>query len=488
MLTRRGAKASRWLRMTRLPAAAGYTAAAGIAGIAVTLRILLDPVWGTRQPFIFFFGAIMVSAWIGGFGPGLVTTLLSALAADWFWLHPTGSLGFRNAPEFWALGVFIVVGAAISALAGAWRRASAEVARSEERFRLALEAAPTAVLLVDSRGAILVANEVALKLFGYPPEDLVGRPVESLVPPRFREAHPGLRQGFFRSSERRLMGAGRDLYALRRDGTEVPVEIGLSPFSVGAEKAVIVAVTDVTERKRSAGLVEATLRARENFLSAASHEMRSPVNALLLQLEVLARKLKGGDAELTRLTDRARAQADRLSGLLRNLLEEARIASGALVLHRQEIDFREVVRLALDRLEDEHREFDAVVQVPADPVIGQWDRMRLERIVENLLSNAVKYGAGKPITVTLGVDGKAAVFSVIDQGPGIDPGQRERLFERFYRADSAGRYEGFGLGLWITRQIVEAMHGSISVESALGEGATFTVVLPLDPATATPTG
>ena len=463
-----------------------YGIAVAAAAGGIVLRVALDPLWGAHKPFILFFPAILLSAWFGGLGPGLATTLICAGAADYLWTEPIGSFTVSDTGDLWGLLLFVGVGVLTSLLSARWRAASETLRQSEERFRLAVEAAPAAVVLVDRQGTIVLINALAETLFGYRRDELAGQPVERLVPARLREGHLGERQGFFRDSRRRPMGAGRDLYALRKDGLEIPVEIGLSPFETDSGTMVIAAVTDITERKRSEAAVEEAIRAREEFLSVASHELRNPVNALHLQLENLLRALPqdaGGDALRQRVTG-ANFQVHRLSRLINNLLDESRISAGLLSLALEEVDFREIVHSVLEPFQDELKPESVALSLPPQPLVGRWDRLRLEQVVANLMSNAINYGGGKPIAIALKAQNGLAILSVSDQGIGIEPEKQKRLFSRFERAVPGRQYRGFGLGLWITRQIVEAMGGSISVESRPGQGSTFTVALPLDPTTA----
>jgi PAS domain S-box-containing protein len=464
-----------------MPIWAGYAVAVGTAAAAIASRLLLNPVWSGRLPFLFFFPAIMLSGWVGGFGPALAATLLCAAAAAVFWMPPLESLTAAGASNTWGLLAFVAVGWAISAMSGSWRRAWAETRRSEERFRRAIDAAPAAVILVGSEGTVLVANELAETLFGRPRSEIVGRPAADLVSPRSRADFEARRRDSL-SEPGTPSASGREIEILRKDGAEVLVEIALAAFSAESENVVMIAITDLTERKRNAALLEAAVRAREDFLSAASHELRGPVGALALHVELLRRMLPPG-AEGRDVVDRAKAQVDRLARLLHDLLDESRIASGKLVLQPEEMDFREIVRQAMERFASERREYEAVVQVPAEPVTGRWDRVRTAQVVENLLSNAIKYGNGQPIAIALDAKDGSVVFSVTDQGDGIAREHQTRLFQKFERGGAAGRYDGFGLGLWIARQIVEAMHGRIAVESEPGDGSTFTVVLPLEPPT-----
>ena len=227
----------------------------------------------------------------------------------------------------------------------------------------------------------------------------------------------------------------------------------------------------------------AAVRVRDDFLSVAGHELRTPLAAVLLQLESLERQLRSDAADLPRIAARvgkATASAVRLGDLIQELLDVSRITSGRLRLDPEPLDLAQLVGDVVGKLADAAALAGCELQVDlAAPVPGQWDRMRMEQVVGNLLANAIKYGAGAPIDVSLAASGDAAVLRVTDRGIGIEPRDLERIFGRFERAVSARHYGGFGLGLWIAREIVEAAGGAIAVASTPGQGATFTVTLPV---------
>jgi signal transduction histidine kinase len=266
----------------------------------------------------------------------------------------------------------------------------------------------------------------------------------------------------------------------------VSVEIGLSPFETTEGMFVLAAVSDITERKRHAALLQEAVRARDDFLAIASHELRNPVNAVQLRLVGILRAFQRDAASLTLESVRddvakADVQVRRITRLIDNLLDVSRMTAGAVVLEPEDVDLREVVRTVIDDLHQEVEHRQITLRTPEEPVVGHWDRLRLEQIVTNLLSNAIKYGKEEPIEISLDADGEVARLSVTDHGIGIDEDHQRRLFMRFERAVTGQRYGGFGLGLWISRQLVDAMHGQISVESHLGQGSTFSVTVPVRP-------
>jgi len=243
------------------------------------------------------------------------------------------------------------------------------------------------------------------------------------------------------------------------------------------------------ERERMLARAEDAVRARDVFLAIAAHELKTPLTPLRLETERLLSAAQAARVDrLTpqRLTERfsiLQRQVGRLVELVAVLLDVTRIAGGKLELSLEEVDLGELVREVVERHRNDLERAGCEIALRVAPgAVGRWDRLRLDQVVTNLLTNAMKYGPGKPITVAVEVVdvGEArARLTVSDAGIGVAPEDHARIFERFERAASARHYGGMGLGLWIVRQVAEALGGSAGVASAKGEGAAFTVELPL---------
>jgi PAS domain S-box-containing protein len=228
------------------------------------------------------------------------------------------------------------------------------------------------------------------------------------------------------------------------------------------------------------------VRARDEFLSVAAHELRTPLTSLRLHLQLLLRQVGGVQPSLAKelepRTQVLERQLSRLGSLVNTLLDVSRLAAGKLTLEPRELDLTQVVRQMADAFAEEFSRAGSELKVHADgPLPGSWDPLRVEQVLVNLLSNAVKYGAGRPVEVSLVGEGANVVLAVKDHGIGISEDGMARLFGKFERAVSERHYGGLGLGLYITRQIVEAMGGSITVRSAQGQGSTFILRLPTQP-------
>jgi signal transduction histidine kinase len=252
----------------------------------------------------------------------------------------------------------------------------------------------------------------------------------------------------------------------------------------GAVEGVVALVHDVTDRKRNEEALERAVRARDVFLSIASHELKTPLTPLMLQLQGIERmieKLNGAvpPERILEKVGKAGKQVVHLDRLVNDLLDVSRLTENRLELELETVDLAKLVAEVVERVcpDLETARCDVSTKVDGD-VIGTWDRRRLDQVVSNLLSNAIKYGEGKPIHVAVRSDGDTAVLVVRDEGIGISPDDRERIFGRFERAVSDRSYGGFGLGLWIVREVIEAMGGRIRLDSQMGAGSTFTVELP----------
>jgi signal transduction histidine kinase len=241
------------------------------------------------------------------------------------------------------------------------------------------------------------------------------------------------------------------------------------------------------QQEEALASLQRTLKARDEFLSAASHELRTPITTLSLQTDGLLAipgangngGRRAGDDRMLRRLKAIRRQVVRLNQLVDQLLDVSRLIEGRLELRPEEVDLQALVIEAIDLMRESATQAGSPVLLRLRPeVVGHWDRIRIGQVITNLLSNAIKFGCGRPIEVELDADDERARVLVKDAGEGILPQEQERIFQRFERATSVQRHPGLGLGLWICKQIVDASHGTISVQSEPGRGSTFSVELP----------
>lgn len=249
-----------------------------------------------------------------------------------------------------------------------------------------------------------------------------------------------------------------------------------------AQRALEIAERAEQQRSRLLRELEQALRARDELLAMATHDLRSPLSALQLKLEYLVRVSRGDldfpAEERERGLVAAQGQAREIGQLLDRLLDTTRISFGKTTIQWEQVDLSALASRVAEQVRDQAAAAGCELTVEAgDAVIGTWDHIRLEQVVGNLLSNAIKYAAGAPIVVRVSGDEAQARLEVQDRGPGILPEDQARLFTAFEQG-SPGAGSGFGLGLWIVRRIVDALGGEVRVQSAVGEGSTFTVILP----------
>lgn len=239
-------------------------------------------------------------------------------------------------------------------------------------------------------------------------------------------------------------------------------------------------------RRRNAELAEA-VSARDRFIAVAAHELRNPMTSLYLRVQQLAKTVESPDAYDHQRVARELARLDRLMERYVKratmLLDVSRIAAGkGVALQPAAVDFSALLREAIEDLRPAAKHAGSPLELRvADEVRGRWDRLALAQIIENILSNAIKFGAGKPIEIALAANAGTAAFRVTDHGVGISRLDRTRIFERFERARGAQQHGGFGVGLWLVRELVDAMGGHIDIVSAPDAGSTFTIILPLAP-------
>lgn len=357
-----------------------------------------------------------------------------------------------------------------------------------ERFRLAVEASPAALLMVQQDGRIVMANSRGLTMFGYIEAELIGQKIELLVPQRFRAGHPAHRDSFFNDPDQRAMGAELELIGVRKDGSEFPVKIGLSPVVTAEGKAVICGVLDITDQKKTLEAMaqakeaaESASRAKSSFLANMSHEIRTPMNGIIGMAQLLAQtELRSHQRDYLATVDES---AHILLRLLNDILDFSKIEAGKLELECMDFRISECVARASQMMVLRAAEKGLEIACRVAPEIPdhlRGDSGRIQQVLVNLLGNAVKFTEVGEIFVNVNAesitpDKVRLQISVSDTGIGIPADKRDQIFSPFEQAESSTtrRFGGTGLGLAISRQLVEMMHGDIWIDSELGRGSTF---------------
>ena len=350
--------------------------------------------------------------------------------------------------------------------------------RADARFRAAVESAPNGMVMVDRVGKIILVNREIERLFGYGREELLGQPIERLVPQRFRERHPEYRTDFFAHPLTRSMGAGRDLFGVRKDGVEFAVEIGLNPIETEEDLFVLASVVDISARKRAEEELRRSNAELERFAYVASHDLQEPLRMVGNYVQLLGKRYKGRlDADADDFIGFALDGAVRMQRLIEDLLAYSRVSSRGRELAPTDAGI--VLERALANLKLAIEEAKGTITSDALPIVPA-DESQLEHVFLNLIGNALKFrGSERPqVHVTAAQRDGDWVFSVADNGIGIEQQYFERIFVIFQRLHGREEYPGTGIGLAITKRIVERHGGRIWVESTPGHGTTFFFTLP----------
>jgi PAS domain S-box-containing protein len=350
--------------------------------------------------------------------------------------------------------------------------------RAEARFRAVVESAPSGMVMIDRQGTITLINKETERLFGYARDKLIGQPIEVLVPERFRQGHPAFRTAFFGKPETRAMGAGRDLFGVRQDGVEFPVEIGLNPIETDEGVFVLASVVDITARKRTENELRRSNEELERFAYVASHDLQEPLRMVGSYVQMLGKRYRGKlDADADEFIGFALDGALRMQRLIEDLLAYSRVGTrgGAFA----PTDLNAVLGRVLANLELAITESGGSVESDRLPVVSA-DAGQLEHLLQNLISNALKFRG--PLAPEVRISARRLdrewLLDITDNGIGIEPEYFDRIFVIFQRLHGRDRYAGTGIGLAIAKKIVERHGGRIWVESLPDRGATFRFTLP----------
>jgi PAS domain S-box-containing protein len=365
------------------------------------------------------------------------------------------------------------------------RRVDAEKKIAQEQFRLAVEACPSGMVMVDRAGQIVMANAEIERMFGYARQELIGQSIDILVPPRARATHPQFRSEFVASPGTRAMGVGRDLSGLRKDGREFPVEVALNPIETSTGLVVLSVIVDISERKAAEqALAQQTKELQrsnaelEEFAYVAAHDLQEPLRMIASYTELLCQRYEGRlDEKADKYIHYAVDGAKRMQRLINDLLTYSRV--GTPGKPPQPIQSGAVLSRVLQSMRDKLEEAQADVVCGVLPMVRA-DETQLGQLFQNLISNALKFRSERLPRIKLGaVDRNGEwIFSVEDNGIGIDRQYADRIFQMFQRLHERGKYEGSGIGLAIAKKIVQRHGGRIWFESLLGAGTTFYFTLP----------
>lgn len=406
---------------------------------------------------------------------------------------------------------------------------------TDDAFREIFHSMSEGIVMVDEGGQIVLANPIAETIFGYSSNELTGLTMEVLVPQNHRGHHAQLRKGFNKHPEPRRMGFGRDLTALKKDGTEFPVEISLSYTRVKGKVLVMAFISDISERKKSEEALkrseeqliiyaaelerkvqsrtealhktirelekevierkraeEETRKALEKerefndlktkFVSIASHEFRTPLSTILSSIALVEQYKQRNDLDkIDKHTARVRSSVEHLTAILNDFLSLGRLEEGKVEVINEMIPMESFFHDLIEEVKPSLKKDQQVLLHLKTEVTAFTDARILRNILFNLISNASKYSEeGKNIEIHVSADSKSLSIAIEDHGIGIPEEDHKHLFERFFRAGNVSNIQGTGLGLNIVRRYIELLKGDITFESEYKKGSTFTVLIPLN--------
>lgn len=406
-----------------------------------------------------------------------------------------------------------------------------ELQKEKDKFEALFEYASIGIVLTDASGKIEMVNNYLLSQFGYDAkEELAGKAIETLIPRRYEERHVKHRENYHKKPERRSMGVGRDLYALKKDGSEFPVEVSLSHYNTIDGAFVIAFVIDITKRKeienavllqkdqleqtnmrieqlnneleekveirtielqKALQVIEASRDELTNalskekdlsdlksrFVSMASHEFRTPLSTILSSASLLAKYTKDEEQDKRdKHIDRIKNSVNNLTGILDEFLSIGKIEDGKIEIHYSDFDVKEFVSEICSEMGSHVRDGQRIKYSHAGEEMIQLDKALLRNIILNLLSNAIKF-SNEDDLIQVETFNTADQFrvTVTDNGIGISPADQQHLFERFFRAANATNIQGTGLGLHIVARYAELMRGRIDFNSELEKGTSMSI-------------
>lgn len=477
----------------RSPRVWRYAAAVMATVLAWLVSEFLRP-WIVPNPFLLFFGAVAISAWLGGSEAGILATLLSMLVSSYAFIPPFSQLTLDLNTVVRLTG-FVLIALLIVALSASRQRAVEEADAARKRLEVTLSSIGDGVIATDPEGRVTFLNGVAQQLTGWTQEHAAGHLIENVfdivnADTRAQVESPTvrvLREGV-------IVGLANHTLLISRDGIERPIDDSGAPIrdATGETVGAVLVFRDVTERAQAEAeravllqQAQAAVKQRDQFLSVASHELKTPLTSLLMQAQLMERRMAREGTVSQRNREALQAitnQARRLNTMISALLDISRIEQGQLAIMPAPFDLASLTRRVIDELQptsDNHAIIGRGLEVP---IVVNGDELRLEQVLQNLVQNAIKYSPdGGQIEVELAADVSSVEVRVSDQGLGIAAAELPGLFTRFYRASNTQprNISGMGIGLFVVKEIISLHGGSVSVASSEGKGSTFTVRLPL---------
>lgn len=394
--------------------------------------------------------------------------------------------------------------------------------RTKEYYNNLFEHATEGIILTDDKASIYLVNPAAQKMFGYTEAEMTGQPIEMLIPQKFHQSHRHHHEAYYKQPQIRRMGEGRDLSAVRKDGTEFPVEVSLSFFKDQGKTFVIAFVMDITIRKqaeekliqankellqmnekledkvqdRTLMLQEALKKVEDSlekekelsdiksrFVSMASHEFRTPLSTILFSASLLGKYTTTEEQDKReRHVHKIKESVKHLNTILEEFLSLGKLNEGHIKAELREFDVKELITSVIDEMKDLLTNGQALGFSYEGITLLNSDSQLLKNILINLISNAIKYSPEEAaITITATFHNEQVTIHVKDRGIGISKEDQEYLFTSFFRGKNVSNIKGTGLGLHIVKRYLDLLSGQIMLESELNKGTTVTITIPTHP-------
>jgi two-component system sensor kinase FixL len=500
-MTRLGASLQSWAPHPRAAGARRYLAAVLLIAAAVLLRQFFQPWLGPHAPYLQFFLAILLAAWYGGFGPGVLATMMAALAAMYLYLPPAG-FAIGGPADAIALAFFIGTGLAVAGLNDRLRKAeqalrleanlataraerldaiintSSELGErlraSEARWRAVIDSAVDGIIVIDVHGRIESFNPGAERLFGYSEHEALGRNVNMLMPSPYREEHDTYMSRYLTTGRAKIIGIGREVTGLRKDGTTFPVHLSVGEITVGGERKFTGILHDLSARVRMEEQIrEQTSLAKLGEMSAViAHEVKNPLAGIRGAIQVFASRMPKEGAEASILTEIVN-RIDSLDRLMKELLLFARPPKP----NRASVQLVPLVSATADLLSQDPslQELEVEITGSAPPIAADPEMLKI--VFHNLLINAAHAMQGRGrLQVDVNAIDSSCQIAISDSGPGIPADVREKIFTPFFTTKARGT----GLGLPTARRFVDAHNGQIVIDCPPSGGTRVVVRLPID--------
>lgn len=355
-------------------------------------------------------------------------------------------------------------------------------------FEAVFQHATMGILITNKEGKIILVNQFALNEFGYESSDLIGKPIEKLIPQRFHATHRHDRTGYNHHPETRAMGAGRDLYGLKKDGSEFPVEVSLSPYKAEDELLVIAFLIDISIRKEKEKAEEGYRAAmvslekqkelndmKSRFVTMASHEFKTPLSTILSSASLISKYTSSEDqSKREKHIERIKSAVSNLNGILNEFLSIGKMEQGSIGSHPDEFLLDELISSVCMEMIAVQKKTQKLEYAHHGIKTAYLDEGLLRNVLINLISNAIKFSPedGK-VFVSSFNNGKEITISVKDNGVGISGEDQQHLFDLFFRGKNVTNIPGTGLGLYIVQKYIELLKGTISFESQVNAGTEF---------------